>query len=205
MKNSNTYLIEILFFFQIFCNFKKIFTSSLFDIFGKVFTNIALKAIFISIFRGNHKNYCFPGTCFDFCCGWHCYTRKQKEFLKTAVNDTYALNIKTKQQNKNMDKGQKNSCKFFLKMLCRGWFSFVIITEKHGIDYLCGLVGPLIAVHKGVDLWRGLNIPVYLVLTQALWGWADPAISWELVMIKHWTWIWKPAKTFVEDSVWEVL
>lgn len=45
-----------------------------------------------------------------------------------------------------MDNGQSIATNF-LKMLYRGWFLFVIITEEH--DYLCGLVGPLIAVHKG--------------------------------------------------------
>lgn len=69
-------------------------------------------------------------------------------------------------------------------MLHRGWFPFVIITEEHGIDYLCGLVGPLIAVHKGVDLWRGL-VSVPGLKPGPVGIWADTAISWELVMIKY--------------------
>lgn len=50
----------------------------------------------------------------------------------------------------------------------------------------CGLVGPLIAVHKGVDLWRGLDsVPGFKPGPVGIW--ADTAISWELVMIKNWT------------------
>ena len=63
-------------------------------------------------------------------------------------------------------------------MLCRGWFPFIMFSEQHSIDSVCGLVGPPCSRGGGhrpsVTLWRGLDILMCCfkpaVLSEALWG-----------------------------------
>lgn len=105
---------------------------------------------------------------------------------------TYALNIKTKQHSKNMDKGQNYSfkCKKKILKVCQGWFPFVIVCEQHGISSFCGLAGlPQLHIRwwtPALSVRKGLNIRTFCFKPGPVGTWAGTASSWERDMMKYW-------------------